>query len=96
MINKLVAPGQLNDFLAGRISSPFTLVMKENDVARDKPTDSIGRRIDLYYIANGKLSTVSSEGFVKATTGSRTKKQARRRAVLHRPRIEGPRPNGRR
>lgn len=65
VIGKLVAPGQLDDFLAGRISSPYTLVTKENDVAPDKPKDSIGRRIDLYYIANGKLSTVASEGFVK-------------------------------
>ncbi len=65
VIAKLVAPAQLNDFLAGRVSSPFTLIMKDNDILGAKPTDSIGRRIDLYYVANGKLSTVSSEGFVK-------------------------------
>src|ERR1700733_8405456 len=38
---------------------------KQSSEKGAKPEDSIGRRIDLYFIAQGKLETVASEGFVK-------------------------------
>lgn len=69
VLKNLVAPEQLSDFLAGRVSSPYVLVSKINDVAGSKPTDSVGHRIDLYYIAGGSLATVGTEGFVRQQLG---------------------------
>jgi hypothetical protein len=38
---------------------------KQSSEKGAKPEDSIGRRIDLYFVAQGKLETVASDGFVK-------------------------------
>ncbi len=65
VMEKLARPGMLSQFLEGHKTSPYTLITKDNDVPGDSPTASLGRRIDLYYVAEGKLSSVASEGFVK-------------------------------
>lgn len=65
VINGLVPPGMLAEFLQGSINSYFELRTKDNDVLDSAPNGSIGRRVDLYYVAKGKLSVVASQGFVR-------------------------------
>ncbi len=69
----LVPPEQLSDFLAGRTSSPYVLLTRNNDVAGNQPKDSVGHRLDLYYIANGSLSAVGGEDFVRQELASTQK-----------------------
>lgn len=64
MKNLAPTPELLNDFLDGSINSYFALETN-NNVIGDDPKGPIGRRVDLYYVAKGKLSVVASQGFVK-------------------------------
>ncbi len=43
----------------------FVLQMQEKDVPGNQPTDSIGRRIDMYFVAQGDLATVKNQGFMR-------------------------------
>ncbi len=63
VMQKLVPAAQLGGFLDGTVSSNLALEM--NGIPGDMAQDSIGRKIDIYFVAQGKLSTVASPAFMK-------------------------------
>jgi hypothetical protein len=54
---------QIQPFLRGNPNDWYE--DKQADENGSKADDSIGRRIDLYFVAKGKLQTIASEGFVQ-------------------------------
>jgi hypothetical protein len=56
-------PALMQQFLRGKPNDWYE--DKQSSEKGANPNDSIGRRIDLYFVAQGKLETVASEGFVK-------------------------------
>ncbi|HZZ27274.1 MAG TPA: hypothetical protein VFE46_04640 [Pirellulales bacterium] len=57
------AKSLLQSYLQGSSNAEFE--RKYTDEKGDKSEDSIGRRIDLYFVAKGKFKVVASEGFIK-------------------------------
>jgi hypothetical protein len=65
VIKKIAPSPQLvNEFAEGAKSAPFNLILKDNDIPGSKPEDSIGRRVDLYFVAQGKLATIEDKNFM--------------------------------
>jgi hypothetical protein len=59
----LIEARHLDSFLKGGLSDWFEL--KKSEIRGTKPQDSLGRQIDLYFVAQGKLETVASQDFTK-------------------------------
>jgi hypothetical protein len=57
-------PGQLKSFVDGKRRDWYEIPMASEKGAN--ANDPIGRRVDLYFVARGKLETVASPGYVKA------------------------------
>jgi hypothetical protein len=56
-------PALMQQFLRGKTNDWYE--DKQSSETAAQPAGSTGRRIDLYFVAQGKLETVASEGFVK-------------------------------
>ncbi len=63
VITRLVAKGQLDSFLKAGISDYYEL--DKTSISGAKPEDSIGRQIDLYFVARGKVETAADSAFMK-------------------------------
>ncbi|MCC7085962.1 MAG: hypothetical protein IT427_13245 [Pirellulales bacterium] len=65
-IAKVVVPGKIKlGFMGGSKTDPFQYRLTDIRKANSDPKASIGRHVDLYFVAQGKLSTVASEKFTK-------------------------------
>lgn len=64
----------LQRFLRGRPTDWFEI--KQTSEESGSPQASIGRRVDLYFVALGKLSTVASDGFMQAQLKAKRKAES--------------------
>ena len=62
ILQKIGPKRRMVDFLKGSKSDPFVLEL--NDLKGD-PKQAIGRRVDMYYVARGKLDWVTDPVFMK-------------------------------
>lgn len=63
IITALVPPGNLANFLTGTRSAKFE--SKITKISAPGQVPGTGRRVDLYFIANGKVETVADKNFMK-------------------------------
>lgn len=64
-IAKVVAPGIIDRFMSGLKTAPFEYKLTDIPGKKPAPKQSLGRHVDLYFVAQGALATVASEKFMK-------------------------------
>ena len=69
ILNTLTAPNRLESFLKGGINDWFEL--KKSATPGAKKEDSIGRQIDLYFVAEGKIETAGQLGIYEEVAQSK-------------------------